>query len=231
MGKEGKLVEALKKSIFEDTMEIGSNFLELPIDCLIQNDMFRNIPIVNTIYGLGKTAINVRDIYLIKKTLVFIEKLNQNKLSREKISNHQAKLEVDQKRLNKELEYVMLMLERMNEVQKSVIMSNMYLKYMDDNIEFDWKDFCILIDILERFSIYDSSSLLKIYNKQSIGVKDEFNKLGFSRLSSLGLIDYLGGMKIMLPSGEEFIAKISPLGSFFVEQGFMGLDGNWLQFS
>lgn len=118
----------------------------------------------------------------------------------------------------------------MNETQKSIIMSNMYLKYLDEKTDFDWEDFGILTDILERFSIYDCPTLLEVYDKGFIGIEDEFNKLGFSRLNSLGLIDYFGGMRMSLQSGENFIARINPLGQFFVENGLTDLNGSLLKF-
>ncbi len=230
MEEKRQIVSSLKESLLEETIDIGNEFLEIPIDQLIDNDMLRDIPIVNTLVGLGKIAMNVRDLYLIKKTVAFIASLNQNKLSKEKIARHKAKLETDSKKLNKELEFIMVMLDRMNETQKSIIMSNMYLKYLDEKTDFDWEDFGILTDILERFSIYDCPTLLEVYDKGFIGIEDEFNKLGFSRLNSLGLIDYFGGMRMSLQSGENFIARINPLGQFFVENGLTDLNGSLLKF-
>ncbi len=230
MEEKRQIVSSLKESLLEETIDMGSEFLEIPIDQLIDNDMLRDIPIVNTLVGLGKIAMNVRDLYLIKKTVAFIASLNQNKLSKEKIARHKAKLETDSKKLNKELEFIMVMLDRMNETQKSIIMSNMYLKYLDEKTDFDWEDFGILTDILERFSIYDCPTLLEVYDKGFIGIEDEFNKLGFSRLNSLGLIDYFGGMRMSLQSGENFIARINPLGQFFVENGLTDLNGSLLKF-
>lgn len=231
MEKKGQIVASLSESLFENAVDIGSDLLEIPIDQLIGNDILREIPIVNTIVGLGKMAINVRDLYLIKKTVAFIGKLNQNQLSKKKIADHKSRLENDSDRLNKELEFIMVKLDRMNETRKSIVMSNIYLKYIDENIDLDWEDFCILTDILERFSIYDYPSLLEMYNRRLVGTGDEFNKLGFSRLSSLGLIDYVGGMRMRSQAGEDFIAKINPLGQFFIESGFMDADGKLLEFT
>lgn len=123
----------------------------------------------------------------------------------------------------------MVMLDRLNEAQKSVILLNMYLKYIDVDVEFDWEDFCILTDLLERFSLYDYPSLLEVYNKGFIGVGDEFNKFGFSRLSSLGLIDYFSGMRMRLQIGENFVARINPLGQFFIKNAFTDLEGRLLK--
>lgn len=229
MEKKGQIASSLKESLFEETMNIGSDFLEIPLDQLMDNDMLKDIPIVNTLVSLGKIAMNVRDLYLIKKTVVFIAGLNQDKLSREKVVRHKAKLEADSKKLNKELEFIMVMLDRLNEAQKSVVLSNMYLKYIDADVEFDWEDFCILTDLLERFSLYDYPSLLEVHNKGFISVGDEFNKLGFSRLNSLGLIDYFGGMRMRLQTGENFVARINPLGQFFIESAFTDLEGRMLK--
>lgn len=97
MEEKGQIVSSPKKSLFEETMNIGSDFLEIPLDQLMDNDMLKDIPIVNTLVSLGKMAMNVRDLYLIKKTMVFIVGLNQNKLFREKLVRHKTKLEADSK--------------------------------------------------------------------------------------------------------------------------------------
>lgn len=49
MEKKGQIASSLKESLFEETMDIGSDFLEIPLDQLMDNDMLKDIPIVNTL--------------------------------------------------------------------------------------------------------------------------------------------------------------------------------------
>ena len=84
---------------------------------------------------------------------------------------------------------------------------------------------------IERFSIYDYPILLDIYQKKQIGIEDEFNKLGFSRLNSMGLIDYFFGMEMRSRFGNDgFIAKINLLGCSFIEMAFIDINGQLLNF-
>ena len=112
------------------------------------------------------------------------------------------------------------MLEQMSETRKASILGNLYLKYIDEEIQFSWRDFCIFAEILERFSVYDAGAIIDLYDKKVIRPEEQYNALALTRISSLGLADFLGGMRMSI-GRQECVAKINQLGELFVEMAFM----------
>lgn len=230
MDKQKKyLIESFEKSIFNNIIDFSDDILEIPLDSIIENNTLKELPIVGSMIGIGKTMIAVRDLHLLKKTISFISKINDGSISKEKIEKHRILLEKNKKKKNRELEYLIIMLDRYNEAKKSNILGNLYLKYIDDEIEFEWDDFCIFAEIIEKFSIYDYDSLIDIYKKKYIKYNDKYNPLSLTRLHSLGLVDFISGIKFCVDS-EECVAQINPLGRCFVEVTFMDKINNIIPF-
>lgn len=220
--EESELLKAFRMSVFDNLIDFSQDLIELPIDKMIDNSTLREIPIVGTLIGIGKTTVAIRDMHLLKKTVAFISKMNEGTISKKALEKHTEKLEKNHKRMNQELEYLIIMLDHFNETKKAFILGNIYIKYIENEI--DWNDFCIFAEILERFSIYDFPSLVGLYTKKIIKHGETYNELALSRIYSLGLINFLSGIRLY--SGrQEFVAKINSLGELFVEMAFLDKEG------
>ena len=96
-----KIVPAFELSLFDETLssacvEMG----ELGIDSLLDDGIFKSIPIVNVLIGVGKTAQNIYDRNLLRQTIKFINTFNDHKISREKLEKHKNKLNSNPKLFN-----------------------------------------------------------------------------------------------------------------------------------
>lgn len=219
---DSELLKAFRISVFDNLIDFSQDLIELPIDRIIDNSTLKEIPIVGTLIGIGKTTMAIRDMHLLKKTVAFISKINEGSIPKEKLDEHIEKLEKNHKRMNQELEYLIIMLDHFNETKKAFILGNIYIKYIDHEI--DWNDFCILAEILERFSLYDFSSLIELYTKDIIKHGEVYNELALSRIYSLGLVRFSSGI-ILYSERQEFVAKINSLGKLFVDMAFLDKEG------
>lgn len=215
-----ELVPSFKESLFSNTIDAGIDIVEVGIDQIIENDALKEVPIVGTIVKLGKTAIAIRDRHFLKKTFIFIQQINNGSISKKVLDKHKIELELNSNKMKKELEYIIILIDRHIEYKKTVILANFYKCYIDKKI--DWRDFKVLAEILDAISLYDIDTLKDINSKKFYKETDKVNKLALMRLSSHGLIDYFNGMTVS--NEKEFkniIAKINNIGIVFVEYGLI----------
>lgn len=181
---DDELIPSFKKSLFNNIGDIGADLLELPIDLFTENEVIKDIPVVGTIVKLGKTVGTIRDRYLIKKLIIFIKSVNDGTVESDIIKNHKEILESDPKKLNEELENVMILVDRELEIDKTKILAELYKAYICKKIH--WSDFTYLSEMLERLCLRDIDSLSEIY-ETGHAKKDKF---GVFRLEAVGLVKY-----------------------------------------
>ena len=219
-----ELIPSFKKSLFDTTIDIGVDLLELPIDLLTENEIIKDIPIVGTIVKLGKATTIIRDRHLIKKLVKFIESINNGDIESEKLERHKQILESDNKKLNEELENIIIIIDRQLEIDKTKILGELYKSYVCGNI--DWEDFKSFSDVLERLFLIDIHQFKKIYENEFIGEKDSFYPISMSRLGSLGLVNYFSGMIVSTKISDEdkkIKGSITEYGRVFYEEGLKKL--------
>lgn len=89
-----KLIPAFETTLFDPTLSDAClDIAELGIDSLLDEGLFKSIPVVSLLVGVGKTAQNVHDRNLLKQTIKFINTFNQRSISQEKINKYRNKLE------------------------------------------------------------------------------------------------------------------------------------------
>lgn len=214
------LIPSFRSSIFEVGGDIGTEFLELGIDQLIDNEIIKAIPVVASIVKIGKGLIGIKERHLIKKLLLFINKVNDGEVDTEKLIQHSKELKENPEKLYKELEYLLIVIDRQLELDKTKVLAKFYLSYIDQLI--DWEGFLYLSDILERFVLSDVILLQDIFEKEIYTENNGFDIPMMCRLNSLGLAQYFSGMKVSLDklSKGSKTANITHLGKVFYELGF-----------
>src|SRR5690625_403519 len=88
-----KITPAFKTTLFDPTLgEAVKDMAELGIDSLLDDAVFKSIPIINITIGLAKTAQNIHDRNLLKQTIKFINTFNNQTIDRNKLEKHKKKL-------------------------------------------------------------------------------------------------------------------------------------------
>lgn len=215
MVRDNEIITSFERTIFSNCVDISKEFIEIAIDEVIGNEIITKIPIVSTLIGIGNIALSLKDLFFVKKTLVFAQKLNKMCLSAEEIENHKEYLNINPKRKIEELEFVMALIDKEINYEKVELISILYYSYISKNIICDWYDFKFCYDILDRLSIYDIRTLFDIRDGKICILGDQYDKLAITRLSNNGLVDFR-------QSRDENIVMISELGKVFFELAISG---------
>ncbi len=211
-----KLAEDFKKSLFNDSNEALSDYLEVGIDSFINDGILKDIPIVKTIVTVLKVGKNIHDRNLLKQTLTFINEFDKNNISDEQLKNYKERVENDSKKCEEELGRVLLLLNGFIDKEKSIMLAKLFKAYIKQLIS--WNEFCEYSEIVNRIFIQDLKILKDIYNKVIIDDTGS-NKFRIERLYSTGLVGW--NPKVMFSFGEQEITEnkvnINMLGKKFVE--------------
>lgn len=160
-----RYIKHLSHFIFDDAIELSAEYTEISIDMLVKDDTLREIPFIKTVLNVGKIGIALRDYYLINKFLLFVQALNDGKLTKEEICNHKKLLNNNPKQASKELEFITLILDKFNEVEKSIYCGKLYTSYITCQHGIDWNEFVVFSEILTNLTIMDLEQLRLLYHK------------------------------------------------------------------
>lgn len=149
-----KIIPAFEETLFDPILsnaclDIG----ELGIDTLLDESIFKSIPVAGLLIGVGKTAQNIHDRNLLKQTLAFINTFNEKTISSEKKEKYRKKLQENPNFAEKELGRVIIILNANVDLGKSRILAKFYRAYVVERI--DWDTFCELSDVISRMFFSD----------------------------------------------------------------------------
>lgn len=184
---EANIVQSTAKTIVEYNLDTAIDLAEISIDSFLDESFFKDLPLVKTVYGIAKTGVTIREKHLLKKTLIFINQLNNNGVSNENYQKYKEKLKRNDKFLFKEIEHALIIIDRYIEAKKSTILANLYFNYIDKKI--NWEQFQELSIIVDNIFLDDLNELENIYLKQSITMNEIKNKISFRRLKVQNLVE------------------------------------------
>ena len=181
-----ELTDSFEKSLFNDSNDVISDYLELGVDSFISDGILKEIPIVKSIVSVLKIGKNIHDRNLLKQTLTFINEFNNNNISIEKLNRYREDIENNDKKCEEELGRVLLLLNSYIDKEKSIMLAKLFKAYI--NIEINWNKFCEYSEIINRLFIQDFDLLRKIYYSQVNDTSNINDIYRVERLNSLGVI-------------------------------------------
>lgn len=185
------LIPSFKESIFQNVVDIAVDLSEVGLDSCLESGIIKDIPFVNILYKLGNIAISIRERHFLQKTLLFIQEINNGTVSDEDRDHHKKELESNPQKMEKELGYILVSIDRYLQNIKSKILARFYAAYLDSSNKYDWVDFCVLSEILDEVSIYDFDTLFYIYKNGQVRMCNSIEGISFfqiSRLEKCGII-------------------------------------------
>lgn len=204
------LVEQLKVSLFENSIDVAIDFAEIGLDNLLSDitdsEILQEIPIIKTIYSVYKVGLAIQEKHLLKKTLVFIKEFNSKQIKPKKLEKYKKKINEQPHYVEEELGRVLILLNKILDDSKAVILAKLYRNFIEEEI--DWKQFCELTDITERIFLSDIKVLLHGYKHKGVDLGD-FPNYHLDRLISIGLFENhnrLGG-DIVLSGGDSSVGQ------------------------
>lgn len=215
-----KLVPAFETTLFDPTLsDMCVEMAELGIDSLLDEGLFKSVPVVGLLVGVAKTAQNLHDRNLLKQTVKFINTFNSKKLSQAQKEKYKAHLHSNAKFAEEELGRVLILLNSNVDLKKSEMLAKFYHAYVEERIT--WDQFCELSDVTTRMFITDVRLLYAVYNKQ-VTDTTQCEVYRADRLIALGLLDSaMKSMTISSNTGSQTqrYIQINEFGKLFCELG------------
>ena len=185
-----KLVPAFKESVFDAHLsDVLSDTIELGINSILDENIFKDIPIFSIVMGISKTAQNIYDRNLLRQTATFIQAFNMGSISPKKLQKYRDKIDSEPQYAEKDLGQVLILLNSYVDSEKSVILAKFYRAYVEKAIS--WEKFCEFSDVISRIFISDIQLLYKIFNHQ-VSNTTQCEEYQVDRLVALGLLKTSG---------------------------------------
>lgn len=181
INKSENFTISLVDTLSEPWEDLGVDIAEESIDSCLDNEFLKAIPVVKTGIALCKAGIQIRDKFLLKKTLNFIAHLNDKTLTELQIEQYRKRLRSDRKWAEKELEHVTILLDSSVNLNQSTRLAKFYQAYISGRI--DWDKFCELSEANSKIFEADVKLLAEIATKE--GERTDYRA---SRLFSVGLL-------------------------------------------
>lgn len=176
------LTKALKNSISSEVSANATNLLEIGIDALMDDGILKEIPVVSAVVGVYKIGHSIRELHYIKKLTAFVLALNNGTASEKDKEYYQNALTESDNSRAKEIEHILLLLDRYLHLDQSEMLASLYLAYLREYIT--WDEFAKYSEIIGRFLPGDSVFLKK---EASYTVRSSTQEDSLIRLASLGL--------------------------------------------
>ena len=181
-----KIISSFSSSLFDGSKDSIGDIVEIGIDSLLDDGLFKDIPIVNMLVGVKNTYQNIHDRNLLKQTLAFIKQFNSGTIDQNKLIKYKELINSDSKKAEKELGRVLIILNSTVDMEKSQMLANLYKAYINEKI--NWNQFCEFSEIIKMLFLNDFNIIKLIYNHQVTDTSG-IEIYPIDRLSSLGIVN------------------------------------------
>ena len=126
------LTETLKES---NLTEVGVDIAETLLDSTLQDGILKDVPILGSIIGVGKTAAKVKDVLFLKKVLSFINEVKDIPAKeREKIISEIDSSEKFRLKIGEKLLYI---LDKSDDHEKTQLVGKLFKAFLKQEIDYD----------------------------------------------------------------------------------------------
>lgn len=174
------LALSFSDSLTEEVSGITGEYVELGLDALVEDGLFKDIPIVSTAVAVYRIGKSIRERHHIAKLISFLNEINKGAADEEKREEYREKFAGNEKFRNQELEYILILIDRYIGFDKPQLLAKLYLAYLDGEIK--WDEFTQYAEVIDRLlpgDIYLSSDGFKVSRNKSDSQQ---------RLAALGLM-------------------------------------------
>lgn len=209
----------MENNTLDNIESIALDGIESLTDIILKNEIIEKVPIANIATSIIKTGEMIYNKNLFRQTVSFIESLNKQEISKEKVEEYKAKVFKSEKRETEEVERVLLYLNKNIDIEKSRLLAKFYASYI--NQEINWNKFCEFATIINQIFIDELQIIYDIYKDEETKVVI-YENYKISRLMSTGLLNnYSGAITVQElsngKSGGRNIFEKNGLGELFVK--------------
>ena len=182
--EDQSLALSFGNSLTEEASGIVGEYAELGLDALIEDGLFKDIPIVSTAVAVYRIGKSIRERHHIAKLIAFLNEINKGIADEEKRQNYRKKFAANEEYRNQELEYILILIDRYISFDKPAMLAKLYLAYLEEKIL--WEEFTMYAEVIDRFLLLDCRTLTSeassFHTNRNIGAES------ILRLVALGLM-------------------------------------------
>lgn len=157
MKQQQSLALSFRDSLASDITDGVSELVEVGIDAVLEDGIFQEIPLVSTMISLYRIGSSIRDRHNIKKLVSFVDQMRRGCIDEETLQKYRGKIVSDEKKCNRELEYILILVDRYISYDKPRMLAKLYLAYLDGEII--WEEFSMYAEVIDRFLLLDCRTL------------------------------------------------------------------------
>ncbi len=185
LASANEIVPSFIDSLDEDILDVAIELGELGIDRIVDAGVFADIPVIRTAFGLGKTVRNLYERNFARQVVSFLAGVRSGVVDDGAIARHRERLRSDPHYAEKELGYVLIMVDKNVDARRSKLQGKLYSSFVMKRI--GWDDFVDACEALSRCMMSDMETLWQIHTG-TLQQSDVANTFRTDRLASLGLI-------------------------------------------
>ena len=201
--------------LMDENMDLSIDYMEMGLDYFLSDGILKDIPLIGTGWKLGQNIMTIRNSITARNYWVFISELRKDKVTAEKLEKHIAQLNSNPQQAKKELEMLLIYIDRYNEVKKAQYLANIYRCFLNQSVAgIDWETATAFFEILDRILLQDLSALKTVCTYGTH--KEYFNEhSSLLRLSALGLLQYFNGKEEAYGHNKIGVARLTVSGKAF----------------
>jgi hypothetical protein len=147
---ENSITKSISTEIVQTSVDLGADYAEMTLDEIFSGKILEEIPIVKTLYSIGKIGLSIKERFFVKKLLVFLKEMHSKKIPDEKLNNFKYHFDTDIKYRNKVTEHIIVYTEAFTQVDKAKVFSKLFRAYIEG--QFQWEYFLSLSSCLNSIN-------------------------------------------------------------------------------
>ena len=182
---ERSLSRSFGNSLTAEVSEIAGEYAELGLDILLEDGIFKDIPVVSTAVAVYRIGNSIRERHHIKKLISFLNEFNKGIADDDKRQSYRDKFASDERFRNQQLEYILVLIDRYISFDKPQMLAKLYQAYLDEKII--WEEFTMYAEVIDRFLLLDCGTLISD-SKEFVVPRGIVGGESIFRLVALGLM-------------------------------------------
>jgi hypothetical protein len=132
------LTETISNEIVNTSVDLSVDYSELFLDDFLADGILKEIPIIKSLYAVGKIGYSIKERFFVKKLFVFLQEYHNQNITHQKLNKFKAEFNSDEKYRNKVTEQIMVFTDSFLTVDKAKILAKLFKSYIDGNFDWDY---------------------------------------------------------------------------------------------
>lgn len=179
-----QLAISFRDSLKNHASSLVTDFAEIGLDAFLNDGLLKEIPFLSTVTSVYQLGKSIQERHHLNKMMVFLKEFNDSIVSDEQLESYQNKFINNEKFRSKELEYIVIIIDRYIGYNKPKYLAKLYLAYLKKVIS--WDIFLTYSEIIDRFLLNDFNILAA---RKTIVISENSSADTVLRLVSLGLMN------------------------------------------